>query len=123
MKARPITKAVAEALAQLTLERAREYKRLSQEQTAIAEALYMRAACEDIAATLLGAICGTEAELTLRRELGDGRRTAASFGPALRSEAESRAATDRNSRSLQRLRAARAPRPVRRFIDLTHPQD
>lgn len=123
MKARPLTKAVADALAQLVLERARDHQRISRSQLGVGEVVYMRAACEDIAAMLLGAVCGTDAELELRRILGDGRRTVASFGAQLRGEADRSAAGAKRARAMQRFRTANAPRVPRRHIDHTHPQD
>lgn len=126
MKARPLTKAVAEALAALVLERAREHLQRSRNQIGMAEVTFMRVAVEDIAATLLGAVSGSDPELELRRVLGDGHRPVGAFGPSLRIAAEQQAACQRHARAFARAakRPRRpAPRPPRRFIDHTHPED
>lgn len=120
MKPRPLTQAAAAQLATLTLDLARERIEQGRKLEGTPEVVYMRVAAEDLAATLLGAVCGADAELELRRLLGDGR-TAASFGAALRADAEHQAAHARNQRALLRLRRIR--RPLGRHIDHTHPKD
>ena len=122
MKARPLTKAEADAIGTLVIERARDYQQRSRMNTSVGEVVYMRAACEELACTLLGAVCGTDQELELRRILGDRLRPAASFGPALRNEAIHLAGAAKRARDLQRLRS-NLRTPTRRLIDHTHPKD
>lgn len=121
MSAKPLSKTTAEALGELMLERAKVHKQRGAAQAGVGEAVYMRVAAEDLAAIMVGAVCGMDAELALRRTLGDERANCASFGPALRSEAEHLAASRRNDRALRRHRAI--PRPSVRFIDRSHPSD
>lgn len=118
MRAKPLSKAAATAIGELVLARAAEHKQRSRQPLlpGVDSSTYMHVVAADLAATLLGAVCGVEAELQMRRTLGTGAESHA-FGPALRSDAEHAAAQAR------RTRQPALPRPARRFIDLTHPQD
>lgn len=117
MTTKPLSKAAADAIRDLILSAARSHKATSTSlPPSVDPRTYMEVATAEIAATLLGAVCGVDAELQLRRVLCK-ETSSHAFGPALRADAESIAAKAR------RVRTPSPPRPSRRFIDLTHPQD
>lgn len=117
MNAKPLSKATAEALGELVLDRARRHKLRSAAQTGVGEAIYMRVATEDLVAILLGAVCGMDAELALRRALGDEGGNCTSFGRALRSEAENLAAARGIKRTLRRHHAISQPFDIQQHDD------
>jgi len=117
VSAKPLSKGTADALRDLILNAARSHRAsTSTLPTSVDPRTYMEVATAEIATTLFGAVCGVDAELQLRRLLCK-ETSSHAFGPALRADAESIAAKAR------RLRTPSLPRPSRRFIDLTHPQD
>lgn len=117
MTAKPLSKGAADAIRDLILNTARGHKAASTSlPSSVDPRTYMEVATAEIAATLFGAVCGVDAELQLRRVLCK-ETSSHAFGPALRADAESIAAKAR------RVRTPSLPRPSRRFIDLTHPQD